>query len=66
MKTPYTFYVFSDATLLHCLREFGDRKYPVQFIPYTPYDARYFMYPMSEEKHIYSYAAAKFQHLIVL
>ena len=61
--TPYTFYVFSDATLMDCIREFGNREYPVKFIPY---ERNYFTHPLSEEKFIYSYAAAKFQHLVVL
>ena len=64
--TPYRFHVFSDATLMDCIRTFGDREYPVRFVPYTPYDAGYFMHSMAEEKCIYSYAAAKYQHLILV
>lgn len=61
--TPYRFHVFSDATLMDCIRNFGDKEYPVKFIPY---ERNYYAYPLAEEKYIYSYAAAKFQHLVKL
>lgn len=64
--TPYRFSVFSDATLMDCIRNFGDREYPVKFVPFTPYDASYFGSLMAEEKYIYSYAAAKYQHLTLM
>lgn len=71
--TPYRFSVFSDVTLMDCMREFGDREYPVKFVPYEetyyvyPHEETYYVYPpMAEEKYIYSYAAAKYQHLVKL